>query len=177
MFRFETAGQGVRFEGASHLAWNLKLKPLSAAAPASAPAIQIAQNGPRTSQGPGQQRRQHQMRQQNGHRGAAIPELSNQIAGGTNAGNALESIEVPANVQGDSASEAFLLRGTLSRGLKQMGGDPGGDMGPGFGRGPGMFGGGEFGGPGVRSDGQNGFAALGRGITEIVGNRANPAGQ
>src|SRR5436309_1801557 len=87
MFRFETARQGVRFEGASHLAWNLKLKPLSAAAPASAPAIQIAQNGPRTSQGPGQQRRQHQMRQQNGHRGAAIPELSNQIAGGTNAGN------------------------------------------------------------------------------------------
>lgn len=66
----------------------------------------------------------------------AVPELTNQLEGQASAAEPAAA-ELPSNVQGDSANEAFLLNGTLSRGLQQVGGEPGGDM-PGFGLGMGM---------------------------------------
>ena len=74
-------------------------------------------------------------------------QLENQNGGGS------DMAETPSGVQSDSANESFLLSGTLSRGLQQVGGDPGGDMGPGFGRGPGGFG---FGPPGFGPPGGSG---------------------
>lgn len=84
-------------------------------------------------------------------------ELTNQLDPSLAGGDA--TTEMPTGVQNDSANDAFLLSGTLSRGLQQVGGDPGGGPdgmgGPGFGRGfgdnpngPGFDGNGGPGGPG-----------------------------
>jgi hypothetical protein len=160
MFRFETARKEVPSTGAANLEWNLTLKSLTAPAapvqaqsrpsgPVSRPAAsegqaspQLARRGPPGATPPGQPGapRSGQQRGRPGNQQASAPtELTNQIEG-QDAGGVSAQPEIPSGVQSESANESFLLNGTLSRGLQQVGGDPGGDFGPGFGRGPGGFG-------------------------------------
>src|SRR6266852_3871552 len=164
MFRFDIARKEVQFTGASNMEWSLTLKSLNGpAAPVQAQtqqvprqggpgarplgpegqtAPQLARRGPPNGATTGQPRGQQtgQQRGRPGNQQASVPtELTNQIEG-QDIGGASAQPEIPTGVQSDSANEAFLLNGTLSRGLQQVGGDPGGDFGPGFGRGPGGFG-------------------------------------
>lgn len=187
MFRFETARKDVQFTGASSLEWNLTLKQLNAPAPPvqaqsqpaparsrpSGPegqtAPQLARRGPPNGAPAGQPRgpQAGQQRGRPGNQQASAPtELTNQIEG-QDIGGAAAQPEIPSGVQSESANEAFLLNGTLSRGLQQVGGDPGGDFGPGFGRGPGGFGdnpGGQDGnGPGGQAPGFAGGGGPGGG--------------
>lgn len=86
----------------------------------------------------------------------------NQMEGGQS--NSPGDASAAANLQSDGANDAFLLNGTLSRNLQQVGGDPNEGMGPGFGGpgdgqqagGPGMNQQGGFGGPGGGFGGQGG---------------------
>src|SRR5260370_21674295 len=168
MFRFDTARKEVQFTGPSNLEWSLTLKSLNGpAAPVQAQsqqgsrqgrqgsrtpgpdgqaAPQLARRGPPSGTPAGQPRgpqagqQPGQQRGRLGNQQASAPtELTNQIEG-QDIGGASAQPEIPTGVQSDSANEAFLLNGTLSRGLQQVGGDPGGDFGPGFGRRPGGFG-------------------------------------
>src|SRR5579862_4762060 len=145
MFRFEPARKEVQISGASNIEWNLDLRPAYSAAPPAAAVARRNTPGPPGSaqRAPGDRPRGPQgalrNRQPEDSPVAAVPELTNQIEGQTGAGG-VETMELPAGVQSESANDAFLLNGTLSRGLQQVGGDPGGDTVPGFGRGPGAFG-------------------------------------
>jgi trimeric autotransporter adhesin len=160
MFGFDVARKEVNVHGASQQEWSLTLKSLTASA---APKESVAaartrpgpggQGGPANSQpgsagrsgagGPQQARNQPARNQQARNQQARNQsvELTNQLAGTDNLGPAASaSTELPNGAQSDSANEAFLLNGSVSRGLQQVSEDPGADFGPGFGRGPGQFG-------------------------------------
>ena len=183
MFGFDPVRKEVAVQGASNQEWSLMLK-------SQVPAPAVARNGQgavsRGGQNPGFAGRgpggpgrpggpAGPSGLQAGQRRNQSVELTNQLDGqDTTASAAAMPAEVPG-VQSDSANESFLLSGTVSRGLQQVGGDPGGDEGPGFGRGPGAFGGdpnnpnnpngpgGNFGGPGGGAPGGGGFGGPGGG--------------
>ncbi len=137
-----------------------------------------AQAGPNASAGPNNpagQARGARAQQQ----GNTVPELTNQLETQDGLPTTASSAEMPAGVQADSANEAFLLNGTLSRNMQQMPGDfpeggpgfgpggPGGQGGPfgqgenanpngGPGAGPGFGGPGGGGGPGFGGGGPGG---------------------
>jgi hypothetical protein len=172
MFRFSTATKQVQVNGPFTTDWALTLKPLTAAAkPAapprtpSAPAPTRPGSGAQTARagnpgntpgsGGGFARRQQAAAAQS----SQVLEL-NQMEGGGQA-NSPGDASAATNVQSDGANEAFLLNGTLSRNLQQVGGDPNEGGGPGFG-GPGGPGDPNFqqGGPGGFNQ-QGGFGQQG----------------
>ncbi len=127
MFRFEPARKEVQISGPSNLEWNLVLRPAySAAPPATAPSTPpvARRNGPGPpgsgQRAPGDRPRGPQgglrNRQPEDTLAAAVPELTNQIEGQAGAGG-VETVDLPAGVQSESANDAFMLSGTLSRGL------------------------------------------------------------
>jgi len=199
MFRFETQTKEVQASGAANLEWNLALRPLNAPTQSQRTAgnTQRPGDGQRpfsraggapyggrggaggggrwqgggAGRGPGPQGPQGG-RGQVAQQAAQVPELTNQIEGQPNPGTASEAAELPPGVEAESANEAFVLNGTLTQGLRQVGGDPGGDNGPGFGRfgafgdnpgGPGIQDPANPGGPGGPGANAPGFGARGAG--------------
>lgn len=131
MFRFETVRKEVQVKGSFHLDWDLTLKPLANSVPAEP---RRTPPGGRQPGGPSDSRPEFARRGQAGGRQGeqqrgAVPELTNQLDNQSTADASMGPAELPAGVQSESANEAFLLSGTLSRGLQQVGGDPGGDTG------------------------------------------------
>ncbi len=160
MFRFGVTSKEQEVKGPFVLDFDLKLeKPKPAAAVSEArprfggPGGANGSGGPQLARrgGPGQPGQQGRNGQQQQQQQTVIPELTNQIEGQQTAAT---PVEIPAEAGGEAASEAFLLSGTVSRNLEQVGGDPLGGMG----RGPGGPGGpdGEGGPGGVPGFGQNG---------------------
>ena len=165
MFRFEPARKQVQVNGRFRLDWDLTLKPLVTSVPAEPRRTSSA--GAPPGRGTSNARPEFARRGSGGGRlgeqqPSAVPELTNQLDNQATADASTGTAELPVGVQSESANEAFLLSGTLSRGLQQVGGDPGGDMG--FGRGPGGFGD-NNGGPG----GEGGNAAGPAGVPGFGG--------
>jgi len=138
MFRFETVRKEIQVKRPLHMDWDLTLKPLPTSVPAeprrTSPGVTQPGRGVYNSR-PEFARRGQAGGPQREQQSNAVQELTNQMDSTADASTG--PVELPAGVQSESANEAFLLSGTLSRGLQQVGGDPGGDTG--FGRGPGGF--------------------------------------
>jgi hypothetical protein len=168
MFRFSTATKQVQVSGPFNTEWALTLKPLTEAKASPPqrnpsgppPGARSAQNGSAAGGTPpaGSPRRTQQQQQRKAANSAVaqssqVLELNQMEASQANTPGDASA----ATNQSDGANEAFLLNGTLSRNLQQVGGDPNEGMGPGFG-GPGDL---QAGGPGMNQ--QGGFGGQGGG--------------